>query len=632
MALRRPGRLAIDSWRGLDSFTHPTSLKPDLWFDSDNVMVNAHGAAEVLRSPKAFGSPITGFDDSDSSSQAPTSDPSSDSSEHDSDVDQGPILSMDEYKRAAGYFLFVDRGGDTYTYDASATRVNRRSDQAGAPWISVNVANTFQRIDGNEFIQYISSLSQYRNGIDPPAAAPVISYVADDSSDSISDTCEVEISLQVSYAYKNTNTGHIGEASPISNVLGPTDGDRTLRIPVVASAQPGVDKIVFFITLDGGSIPYLALECGTDTVYEVANSTGNVDIPLCAYDSDTLTPETIYNVPPPTDGTFMFGWKDRLVVLRGRFVQYSAWEVAYAGRPYECWPPINQLAISNREDICVSGIATQLGALVFGKEDTYMISGYPSDKVSSPNNALAVTEHMEPLKWGLGCYEEGAKTVVRTPFGIIWLDQSKKLRLWTLKEFPMEIGVGLRSELEAMTGEITAVWHPRAKNAGIYVLRSATKVLMITAYQDSEGQLKFGYGKSTQEVDAVATFHLADTVSFMFGENDQLFRWLDPDLRGDGWDATTEIFFKSMIGNEGNFTYFHSIGLEGENINSSFQLKVNEEVIPVESDIDTDSTYYGLVDLEGRRHRLEFRFNRDDAVYRTIDFMQVFENKKKRII
>lgn len=526
--------------------------------------------------------------------------------------------------------MFVDRGGDTYSFDTSGSKTNRRSDQAGDPWTSVNVADTFQRIDGNEFIQYISSLADYRNGIDPPAAAPTISYIADDSSDSISDTCTITTSLQVSYAYKNSTTGHIGEASPISNVLGPTDLDHTLRVPVVASTQSGVDKIVFFITLDGGSIPYLALVCGTADVYEASNSTGNVDIPLCGYDVDTLTPETIYNSPPPTDATFMFGWKDRLVLLRGRFVQYSGWESAYAGNPYECWPVLNQLAVSNREDVCVSGLATQLGALVFGKQDTYLISGYPSDKTSSPNNTIAVTEHMEPMKWNLGCYENGKKTPVQTPYGIIWLDQSKRLRLWDMKSFPQEIAVGLRDELRAMTGEITAKWFPKAKNAGYYIIRSADRVLVITAFQDAEGQLRFGSGRSTQATDQMGIF--ADEGIFLFGLDDQLYKWLDPDLTGDGWAADTEIYFRFVVGNEGNFTYWHTITVEGTNINSSLTITVGDDVIPIEADLETDETYYGLVDLEGRRHVAEFRWNRDDAYTRTIDLVQIFQKAKKRII
>lgn len=627
MALRNPGRLLIDKWRGLDSFTHENDITPEQWLDSNNVVVNAKGDAEALRSPKAFGSALTPYLDSDSSSPDSSSSPSS---SFDSSPDDGPILSMDEYKRNAGHVAMVDRGGDTYSIDSSGTVTGRRSDQAGDPWTSVNVNDRFLRTDGNEFIQFLSSFAHYRVGIDPPATAPTISYTADDSSDSISDSCEIETSLQVSYAYKNSTTGHIGQASPISNVLGPTEDDLTLRIPVVASTQPGVDKIVFFITLDGGSIPYLALECGTDTVYEVGNSSGNVDIPLCAYDVDTLTPETIYNVPPPVDATHIFRWKDRIILLRGRFIQYSAWEVAYAGNPWECYPSLNQIMIPNKADTGIGGLSTQLGALIFGKEDSYILSGYPSDKVSSPNNTLAVTEHAEPLNWQLGIYEDGKGTAVLTQFGVIWLDQNKRLRNWDLKSFPVEIGVGLRTELDAMSGEITARWFQHGKNSGVYVLRNASKVLFITVYQDTEGKIHFGYGKSNLATDATAVVTYSTGSVFLFGTDDQVYKFLDPDLRGDGWASGTEIFFKLKLGNQGNFSYFHSCAVEG-NLDG-VTMKVNGNVIPLEEDIDTDGTLYSVVDVDGRRALVEFRFNRDDAFYRSVDMLQVFQKNKKRII
>jgi hypothetical protein len=632
MALRNPGRLAITNWRGLNTFSHVHELDPDMWFDANNVIVNSHGGAEVLRSPKAFGTAITGYDDNDSDSQAPTSDPSSDSSEHDSDVDTGPILSMAEWERATTNLLIVDRGGDTYSYDSAGSRSNLRSDQAGSPWTSVNVNKRLHRIDGTEFIQYIMapSVEQYRNGIDAPLAAPTISYVADDSSDSISDDCTIDVSVQVSYAYKNSDTGHVGPPSGLSNVLPASAGDNTLRIPVVASTQPGVDKIVFFITLDGGSIPYLALECDTGDVYEVANTTGNVDIPLCAYDADTLTPETLYNQPPPVDATHMFEWKDRLILLRGQFVQYSGFESAYMGVPQESWPPLNQLAIPNKTDTAVSGIGTAVGALVFGKKDSYIISGYPSDKVSSPNNTLAVTEHMDQLKWNLGIYEDGKDTPALTPFGVIWLDQNKRLRNWSFKEFPIEIGVALREELDGMTGTMSGKWFQHGKNAGFYVLRSSAKILFIMVYQGENGQIQFGYGKSDLATDAIAVAKFT-TDQFFFGEDDQVYKFLNPDLTGDGWEDGTTIFFKSKIGNKGNFSYWHSVSVEGE-LGANFKLLVNDQVVPLESDTDTDTSIYGIVDQEARRHTMECRFNLDDIERRSVDAVQIFMKNKKRVI
>jgi len=596
-----------------------------MWFDSNNIIVNSHGGAEVLRSPKAFGTAITGYDDSDSSSSS--------SSSSGLNPDGGPIVSMDEFKASSGHTLFVDKGLDTFSYSSVGARTGVRSDQSGNPWTSVNVNNRFHRIDGTEFIQYMFSgldIINYRNGIDAPAAAPTISYVADDSSDSVSDDCTIEVSVQVSYAYKNSTTGHVGPPSPLSNLLGPTTGDNTLRIPTVASTQPGVDKIVFFITLDGGSIPYLAITCDDGDVYEVPNATGNTDIPLCDYDADTLTPETLYNQPPPVDATHMFEWKDRIVLLRGRFIQYSGFESAYMGVPQECWPPLNQIGVPNKGDVAISGIATGVGALIFGKEDSYLLSGYPSDKVSSPNNTLAVTEHMEQLRWGLGVYENGKDTPARTPFGVVWLDQNKRLRNWTFKEFPIEVGVALREELDSMTGKITARWYQHGKNAGFYVLRNLTKMLVIMIYQGEDGQIRFGYGKSDVATDAIATATFTEE-KFFFGEEDQVYKFLDPALTGDGWADGTELFFKGKIGNKGNFSYWHSVSLEGD-LGTGFKFKVNDLLIPLEGDTDTDTSVYGIVDQEGRRHTMECRFPLDDFEHRTIDAVNIFMRNKKRVI
>src|SRR5215207_6248159 len=113
MALRNPGRLAITTWRGLNTFSHEHEIDPDMWFDSSNMIVNSNGSAQALRSPKTFGTAIPGYDDSDSSSSVSSLYSSA------SLADDGPILSMDEYRRAAGHLLFVDRGGDTYSYDSA---------------------------------------------------------------------------------------------------------------------------------------------------------------------------------------------------------------------------------------------------------------------------------------------------------------------------------------------------------------------------------------------------------------------------------------------------------------------------------------------------------------------------------
>jgi hypothetical protein len=237
---------------------------------------------------------------------------------------------------------------------------------------------------------------------------------------------------------------------------------------------------------------------------------------------------------------------------------------------------------------------------------------------------------MEPMKWNLGMYASGKDTARITPFGVIWLDQNKRLRIWTFKEFPQEIGVALREELDTMTNTITARWFQHGKNAGFYVIRDSSKMLLVMVYQGEDGQIKFGYGKSEVATDAIATATFT-AEQFFFGEDDQIYRFLNPDLAGDGWEDGTEIFFKTKVGNKGNFSYWHSVSVEGE-LGENFRLKVNDLLIPLEGDTDTDTSIYGIVDQEGRRHTLECRFNLDDFERRSMDAVHIFMKNKKRVI
>jgi hypothetical protein len=642
MAVRNAGRLVLNTWRGLNTYTPKESIGPESWFDSNNVLVNGKGEAEVLRSPNAFGNPVTPFDDSDSSSSSASSSPSSSSSE---DL---PMYGLSEYQRVAGNALIIDRGDDTYYLLAAAgTPTPIRSDQSGNPWTSVVVNDRYQRIDGTEFIQFMSNFAYYRNGIDGPAAAPTIAYDTESSESSpVSESSDenIAVSLQGSYAYMNSTTGHVSIPSPLSNVLGPSAGDNAVSFTVVASTQPGVDKIVFFLTVDGGSVPYLVIDCDDGDPHLENNASTTYTLVLSDVDRDTLTPEPIYNNVPPTDGTYMFEHQDRIILFVDGGIRYSGFESTYIGNGYESWPVLNQLNVPNRADQAVGGVSTQTGAVIFGKKDSYLLSGYPSDKASSPANALAVTEHLVPLKWKLGItYPE---TAVNTPFGIIWVDQTKRVRNWNGTGFPIEIAQALRKSLDAMTGPMKARWYQHGKNGGYYVLTDGTVTLFVMLYLSSEtGQLQFGYGKSssfTPESISSATF--SGVERFFFGRDDQVYEILDPDLAGDGWTEDDEIFFRIMLGNDGNFSKIHSMSIEGGlnglvvshgGSNKDTLLPVDPEAIYLSEDLDADTAgaQFGIVDsVERRRHIVSFVFDIDDTQYRNIDGVVFFQQNSKRVI
>lgn len=605
MAARRVKPHVISQWKGLNSFISVTNLDEQSWADANNILVNSKGEAEVLRSPKQFGNTIP----------------------------SGPLtaVSMDEFQRTAGNALIIDHGTRTdYILAAAGTPTNIRTGLPASQWISLSMNDTFQRINGTEFVQILNNLSTVvRNGIDPPpATASVISYVANGA-----DTTVITTSLQGSYCYYNSTTGHVSQPSGLSNVLGPKAAGFDVRFAVTASVQTGVDKIIFFLTVDGGSIPFLVLDNSTALPHSVANATTNYDIVQSSVGRDSLTPEPIYNSIPLTTGTFMFEYKDRIFQVINGGLQYSGFESCYIGNPYESWPVLNQLKLKN--DKAVGGIGTQSGALIFGEKDCHLLTGFPTDKTSSPNNAIAVTEHLDPLMWNIGI--RYPKTAVKTPFGIIWTDQTKRIRLWDQNGFPSEIAQAFRTELDAMTGALTARWFQHGKNGGYYVLTDGTNTLFLMVYlSPTSGQMQFGYGKSsTVDPEAMAVVTFSGTERFFFVKSDKIWEILNPDQAGDGWAAGTPIFFTMVLGGNDNmnFSAIHSVNVSGSL--NGFELSHDRlvtaadeiiqdhpETIPLtdDMDVDTGGTMYGIVDSPERAfHVLKFKFIVDDRSARSIN-------------
>lgn len=609
MAPRNTKPHVTDAWLGLNSFISRSNIDEKSWIDSDNVLVNAKGEAEVLRSPKAFGNAIP----------------------------SGPltVVSMDEYHRAAGNALIIDHGTRTdYILAAGGTPTNIRTGTAGTAYTSLSINDTIQRINGTEFVQFLTDFSVRRNGIDPPAAAPVIAYAANGA-----DTTVIAVSLQGSYCYYNSATGHVSQPSPLSNILGPKAAGFDVTFTVVASVQTGVDKVIFFLTEDAGDIPYLVIDISTALPHTATSTTATKTIVQNTVDRDTLTPEPIYNSVPLLTATSMFEYKERIFLVIDGGLQYSALEACYIGNPYESWPVLNQLNLLN--DRAVGGIGTASGALVFGEKDCHLLTGFPSDKISSPNNVTAVTERLEPLKWNIGT--RYPKTAVKTPFGVMWVDQTKRVRLWNQQGFPSEVAQPLRTELDAMTGALTARWFQHGKNGGYYVITDGTKTLFLMVYlSPSSQQMQFGYGKSTTlDPEAMAVVTFSGTERFFYAKVDQLYEILDPTLAGGGWAAGTDIFFQTAIGGEPamNFSSLHSMQVSG-NLNTLdvTHSRLDESdpesiILTDDSEADTGGTQFGIIDSPERRyHILTFQWGLDDSEYRNVDGVVVNVKHARRLI
>lgn len=602
----------ITAWRGLNTFVSRNNIDEQSWIESNNILVNARGEAEALRSPKKFGTALTA----------------------------GTIFSMEEFRRVAGNVLVIYHGGNTsYIPSTGGAPHLLASGVVNNNFQALSINDTFQQINGlDTFNQWMNDLiNEYANGIVPPAIPPVISYQANGS-----DTTAIASSLVGSYCYMNSTTGHVSQPSPLSNVLGPTIAGFDVRFSFTASMQGGVDKIIFFLSVDGGDIPYNVIDSSGDPI-SVTNATTTHDINLSTSFYDTLTPEPIYNSIPPLTATWMFGWKDRIFLVVDGGLQYSGYESTYIGNPWESWPVLNQLNIPNREDRVVGGLSTQSGALIFGERDSYLLTGYPSDKVVSPDNIISVTEHIDPLNWSFGITYP--PTAVNTPFGAIWVDQTRRIRLWNQQGVPSEIGQPLRTELDAMTGSLKARWFQHGKNGGYYVLTDGTTVLFLMLYlSTTSGNMEFGYGKSTSIApEAMACVTFSNVQHFYFGKTNQIWEILDPALTGDGWANGTSLFFKIIIGNTGNmnFSSLHSLQLSGDldDLDLAITHAPMSEDVPVDVEItevledDTGGTFYGMIDSDERRyHILKFTFENDDRTHKSMDSLVINVRNAARLI
>jgi hypothetical protein len=631
MALRNLKRIVVRDWFGLQTFASENNLAMGWWNGSSNVVVSNDGSAACLRSPLNL-------------SQVPSV----------SGDGVTRIPSIFCYEKSTGPIIMFDgdTGANVTAYaNASGTNAIQLSEaEAKVKMLTIN--NRLYRLGATFTSSNGTAAGLYSVGIAAPAAAPSISYVAGGSG-------SIAVGVTASYAYRNSTTGHISVPSPVSNDSGVTSTDLSLRIPTVASVQPGVDGIVFFISQDGGSVRYLYIDTNGDPVVN-SNATANVDISVDIIDNlDTLTPETVYNTVPPQDISpyprpyFMFRFRDRICLCDFReaemrqLIQYNVFENCYYGVPWESWFPTNVIAIPSKADAARCGIETPLGALVLGELDAYLIRGELTDKIAGPQSSISITESMQSLNWGIGT--RSPFTLVSSPFGEIWWDQHKRIQLWDRSGFPTEIGLPIRTTLAAALDTPTArqladaCWFQDGDDGGFYVLTycasgsNNTAMAFIGVYRDPEtGQMKTACATSDFVADSIAVVRTStdSTSHCVIGQTDRLKEILNLNLEGGGFASGSLRYFSTIVGAEDEYAYFHSLrfdatGVLGVSISVS-NLDGNESNLLT---IDQDGeSFYAPIDVYGFRKMVTFTFSNDDTERRDIQNLRVAYSRKTRLL
>lgn len=652
MAVRNPKLESITVFNGLDTLLSTTNLPPQSWFESNNVVVSASGSAVALRSPKAWNT-------------SPANSTVLDAFSWNRNPGTSLVL-FEEINAGTTVQLYTDAGGNT-TVQSVANPTNQRS-----TWLSAfgRAFFTNDYVVGQIVTTPALSVLPYAVGINPPAAAPSTSITSGGS-------LVLNVGVTLSYAYRNSVTGHVGLASDPSNNAGPTGTNKTLRVAVVASTQTGVDGIVLFASVDGGDIRFLLIDANDDPLI-FPNTTGNIDIASAGslvFDGNTT--ETVFNaVPWPTAGAangpkFMFRHQDRIMLLgfsgvNQSQITYSGLESVGIGQPQEAYPPLNIVTIPVRGEAAIGGISTVVGALIFSDREAYLLSGQLIDIVVSAANTVQASYRLDSLGWGLGT--RSPLTIKVTPFGVIWLDQTKRLQMWPYTGLPTEVGISLRNELrqiqdtDAARFMAEATWFQYGEQQ-YYVLSGSTtgsknnKLFIIGLYEVPQSQTDayrtmahaISISTAVSDIPAqsiishidpqgvarcliVRDFALDGTTA-----DGGLKEILNLNQQGDGWGSTQTIYFGSVTGNftqNVNWSNVHSIRYDSQATDimpstRNFDDSQTEAINP-EFEGNENYTYFGMINRYGVHKKIRFTFPTDDTKRREVQNLRITYSGKTR--
>lgn len=268
------------------------------------------------------------------------------------------------------------------------------------------------------------------------------------------------VGYQWMYAYKNSVTGHVGNASVASFSTTP-QANKQFQVNAVAPTDPQVDTIVWFRDLDGGGDFFRLAEVSLTTQTVTFNAatvtlvalTNGLDIVDNTSDAnlDLTERAPLINGLPPL-GTYVALAQGRIFVagLIGaqQDVAYSGYEQIVIGRPEESFPPNNRLRLSTGAE-AIAGIGVLHSGPVFfsstGK--MWILRGAIEDiTLSAP---IAFSEFLEELPWTLGCLSH--YTIQSTPYGLVWLAGDKTVQFWDGKSEPVDISEPVYPILRSIT-------------------------------------------------------------------------------------------------------------------------------------------------------------------------------------
>lgn len=176
------------------------------------------------------------------------------------------------------------------------------------------------------------------------------------------------------YTYKNSSSGGVSTASPISLNSG-AQTNTTFTLAGDGSTDTEVDTVQLYRTLDGGSVYYLDAEFPNVTNWTYTDST-----PDALLNTEIIAPVDHANDPPPAGASNIIFHVGRLWLAVDNKVYFAGGPDTTNGDGNDAWPPANVFVFPGKVTAFAS---TSSGLLVFTVSDAYIIRGLDSSSFYS---------------------------------------------------------------------------------------------------------------------------------------------------------------------------------------------------------------------------------------------------------
>lgn len=286
-------------------------------------------------------------------------------------------------------------------------------------------------------------------GIVAPSTAPSLSF----STGSLSPAS----GYQYVYAFKNSSSGHISTASPVSANTGPRTS-KNIGVSGDRSTDPQVDKIEIYRTNDGGSTFNFLAEISNPGAGTWSYTDSTADSGL----NDFIQPAIDHiNDPPPAGATDVKFHMGRMWLAVSNKVYFGAGGDTLVGVPEEAFPPANVFVFPGKVTALLS---ITPGLLVFTSDNIYIIGGGP--------DLLTFLSTLWLNNFGV----KGPNCVAQD--GDLFYIYTSRRQLWEISSSQAEVGFSIGDQLKANFDPTTSclALHRNGSDAGLFISDGSANV------------------------------------------------------------------------------------------------------------------------------------------------------------